>query len=67
MRYATCCGWENLQELDAVSGIRPWEETTELLERGMPVIDPHIDSAGWNWNENHGLWTGPDDRKDPAG
>lgn len=61
LKYATCCGWQNLQVLDAVSGIRPWEETTEILGRDLPMIDARVESPGWDWSEAHGLWTGPGD------
>jgi sugar/nucleoside kinase (ribokinase family) len=32
LTYATCCGWQNVQVLDAVSGIHPWDETTEMTK-----------------------------------
>jgi sugar/nucleoside kinase (ribokinase family) len=61
LKYATCLGWQNLQVLDAVSGIHTWEETTALLASGMPLIDIHNTSPGWKWHESRGLWAGPQD------
>lgn len=62
IRYATCCGWQNVQVLDAVSGIHPWDETTAMLERAMPLIDAHINEDGWRQDAASGLWFGPNDR-----
>lgn len=61
LQYATCCGWQNVQVLDAVSGIHAWDETTEMLAREMPHIDAHIDAKGWTWSDGYRLWAGPMD------
>ena len=61
LKYATCCGLQNVQVLDAVSGIKPWDETTEMLRRNMPLIDAHVSAPGWRWSETYGLWAGPSD------
>ena len=61
LKYATCLGWQNVQVLDAVSGIRNWDETTEILERNMPSIDARIAAEGWKFSERHGLWSGSGD------
>ena len=61
LKYASCTGWQNVQVLDAVSGIKPWLETTEIIERNMPIIDTNIKADGWHWSEIHGLWIGPND------
>lgn len=62
LKYATCLGWQNVQVLDAVSGIKNWDETTELIERKMPLIDANIEADGWWFSEDYGLWVGPGDR-----
>jgi hypothetical protein len=61
LKYATCCGLQNVRVLDAVSGIKSWQETTKMLEDGMPLIDARIDSAGWTWRKDVGIWAGPQD------
>lgn len=59
--YATCCGLQNVRVLDAVSGIRPWDETTAMLQSNLPLIDAHIHADGWTWSEHCRLWAGPGD------
>lgn len=63
LKYAVCLGWQNVQVLDAVSGIHTWDESTAFLKRNMPIIDAHISSPGWRWSEKEGLWFGPKDPK----
>lgn len=62
LKYATCCGLQNVRVLDAVSGIRTWDETTRMIEQGMPMIDARIESKGWTYFPQHALWAGPADR-----
>lgn len=61
LRYATCCGWQNVQVLDAVSGIHSWNETTAMLARGISHLDARVDAPGWAWDAANGLWRGPHD------
>ena len=61
LRYATCCGLQNVLVLDAVSGIKSWAQTTQMLENNMPMIDANISSDGWNFSQEHRLWSGPND------
>jgi sugar/nucleoside kinase (ribokinase family) len=61
LRTATCVGYENLQELDAVSGILSWDETLELLESGkLKPLDPNL-GDDWKAHDIPGLWIGPED------
>lgn len=61
LKYATCCGLQNVQSPDAASGIHSWDETTEMLREAMPMVDAHIDADGWKWSQQHGVWSGPND------
>lgn len=62
LKYANCVGYQNLHELDAVSGIKDWDETSTMLESGqlemiaLPWQDNH-----WRWNSEFQLWIGRDD------
>lgn len=62
LKAANCLGWQNVQVLDAVSGIRTWEETLGLMAAGLPTNDVHVSpDEGWVWQEEAGLWSGPAD------
>lgn len=50
LRTATLLGWQNLHSLDAVGGIRDWEETTKLLDDSLPTIDSKLGEK-WEWND----------------
>ncbi len=63
LKYANILGWQNVQTLDALSGIGSWEDSGALLAKKMPMIDVHIDAPGWTWREALGLWSGPRDSK----
>ncbi len=63
LKYANCLGYQNLHELDALSGIRTWEETTALLQHGQLQLNPlKIEEPGWHWEETEGVWSGPADQ-----
>lgn len=62
LKSANCTGYQNLHTLDAVSGIRTWEETQGLLRDGLPIIDPKLGDASWRHDAKAELWIGPDDR-----
>ncbi len=64
LKYACLVGWENVQELDAVSGIKSWAETQKIFEQGVTIHDITWESNEWLWNHQHQLWVGP---KDPLG
>jgi sugar/nucleoside kinase (ribokinase family) len=62
LKYATCCGLQNVRVLDAVSGIKCWDETTAMIASDLPMIDAHVDSREWKWIEEKKIWVGPGDR-----
>jgi sugar/nucleoside kinase (ribokinase family) len=57
---ANVAGHLNLLELDALSGLRPWEEVTALADSGkLTPIDPNIKTQGWNFDKSLGVYIGP--------
>ena len=66
LKAATCLGWQNLQTLDAVSGIRSWKETQAAYRRKMPLIKFPCTAGGWRWDDARLLWIGPDDFCQPG-
>lgn len=63
LKYANCLGYQNLHALDALSGIRTWEETTAQVASGALPMNPlRIEEPGWRWQESLGVWVGPADK-----
>ncbi|MBK9121397.1 MAG: carbohydrate kinase family protein [Phycisphaerales bacterium] len=63
LRVAACVGCQNLAALDAVSGIRSWQETWAMAQRSdLPWLDSWIEGQNWRRAEAAGLWLGPRDR-----
>ena len=64
LKAANCLGWQNIQVLDAVSGIHSWKETQAFLKRDMPMEELVLDKApGWTWDKTFKMWHGPNDRR----
>lgn len=61
LRVAVCVGWQNLQALDALSGIRSWSETQRLLQQRLPCLPAGTFPKGWVWRKQEGVWSGPED------
>jgi len=59
MKYANCVGFQNLHELDAVSGIGNWDRTTAMLESGqLEMRELSLPPDNWHWNDEFQLWVG---------
>ncbi len=61
LRLAVTCGLQNVQVLDAVSGITSYDQTANLMNQDLPLIDPNINDDNWQWSQQHQLWAGPGD------
>jgi len=60
LKYANCLGYENLHELDALSGIKSWAETSQLIDSSkLELNDAMVAGEGWYWDEEEQLWIGP--------
>jgi sugar/nucleoside kinase (ribokinase family) len=56
LKFANCLGFQNLHELDALSGIKSWGETLKLVEKAeLEMIRFQLDDP-WVWNEKLMLW-----------
>jgi len=62
LKYACMCGAQNVQVLDAVSGIRNWRQTTKAIMNSWPKNELNVKSKGWKLNEVENLWYGPEDK-----
>lgn len=63
LRLAILIGWQNLQELDAVSGIKPWAETEPLIDVDRPTIDARLEASGWTYDPGVRVWKSPRDAR----
>jgi len=53
---AVAVGACNVEAADALSGIRPWDETLGRIAAGWPRRALAIDAAGWRFDAEQGLW-----------
>jgi sugar/nucleoside kinase (ribokinase family) len=56
---AVAVGACNVEAADALSGIRPWEETLARIAGGWPRHAAPINAPGWVFNTAHGVWFKP--------
>jgi len=57
LKYANCVGYQNLHELDAVSGIKNWNQTSIMVDsRQLEMIDLRLQSDLWLWSSKFQLW-----------
>jgi sugar/nucleoside kinase (ribokinase family) len=60
LQFANVAGYLNLHALDALSGLKPWNEVEALLYSGkLQSIDPRIHSDGWSYDEKVKIYMGP--------
>jgi len=63
IKSAACLGFQNLHHLDAVSGIKSWEETQKMLKSGtLKPKELKMQATGWYWDKSLALWFGPNDK-----
>ena len=58
---AVAVGACNVETVDAVSGIRPWDETLRRVTDGWEQRRLDIETPGWRFDAGHRLWVGPGD------
>ncbi|MDZ7263197.1 MAG: carbohydrate kinase family protein [candidate division KSB1 bacterium] len=64
LKFANCVGYQNLHELDAVSGIHDWEYTCSLVnQKNLTMIDIGLPENDWRWDAAVELWIGKEDRR----
>lgn len=54
---AVAVGACNVEAADALSGIRPWDETLRRVAAGWPRHEMKLTAPGWRCNLRYGLWT----------
>jgi sugar/nucleoside kinase (ribokinase family) len=53
---AVAVGACNVEAADALSGVRPWDETLGRVAAGWPRHTLALDAAGWRFDAADGLW-----------
>lgn len=57
LKIANCLGFQNLHELDALSGIKSWAETLKLVENHeLEMVNFKFDDPDWVWDKKMMLW-----------
>jgi sugar/nucleoside kinase (ribokinase family) len=63
LQIANTVGWQNVQEIDTLSGIRNWQSTLEMLEdKNRPRNPVGLDSDEWRYCESEQVYYGPKDK-----
>jgi sugar/nucleoside kinase (ribokinase family) len=66
VKIANIVGWQNVQAIDALSGIRDWQGTLELLEDKNRERNPvGLEPNAWRYSESQHVYYGPNDRLVP--
>jgi sugar/nucleoside kinase (ribokinase family) len=60
---ANAVGASNVTAVDALSGVKSWEETRDRLNRGWMPADLEVKGAGWRAIDRRRLWAGPRHRE----
>jgi sugar/nucleoside kinase (ribokinase family) len=51
---AAAAGACNVEAADALSGVRPWDETLARIDGGWTTFPMHL--PGWTFDNQHGVW-----------
>ncbi len=64
LRVACATGAECVQAYDALSGIKPLEETVELLKKGWEKVRLSMESSYCRYDPQREIWAAPEDAKE---
>jgi sugar/nucleoside kinase (ribokinase family) len=53
---AVAVGACNVEAADALSGVRPWDETLRRVAAGWPRRESSLDAAGWRFDARQASW-----------
>lgn len=63
LQVANTVGWQNVREVDAISGIEDWQTTLKMInDKSRQKNELEISEAGWQYDENEQVFYGPNDR-----
>ena len=62
-KMSSSLGFQNLHALDAISGIRGWQESVAITQdNSVDVISPNVEGPGWSFDESTDIYRGPADQ-----
>lgn len=61
LTFAVAVGACNVERLDALSGIRTWDETSRRIRAGWERQPLELHASGWRFDTGCALWRGPCD------
>ena len=63
LQMANTVGWQNVQAIDALSGIKNWQSILELLrDKNRPRNPVGLESDDWHYCESQQVYYGPGDK-----
>jgi len=63
LKIANAAGWQNVQEIDTLTGIKDWKSTIEFVkDKNKPCNELTIDAEGWRYSETEKIFLGPQDK-----
>ena len=62
MRFLCAVGAHNVQVLDAVSGVKSWEQTSTQIQAGWAKNDVDIPLSGWKYSDKAKHYLGPSNK-----
>ncbi|MDI4645180.1 carbohydrate kinase family protein [Cohnella hashimotonis] len=66
MTSAVAVGACSVEQLGATSGIVPWDQVQARIRSDWERLPVGRPLADWRWEEQAGIWTGPEDRRSNA-
>jgi sugar/nucleoside kinase (ribokinase family) len=62
LKVANTVGWQNVREVDTISGIEDWPRTLEMVSDKSRKRNPlDINESGWQYNTDDQVFYGPSD------
>lgn len=63
VNFAVAVGACNVEAIDALSGIRTWDETQARMNSGWEKLNNIPPAENWEYNEMYSMFFGPDDKR----
>ena len=56
LQFANCVGSQNIRQLDALSGIKTWDETVAMVAANLEQNKLDPETPGWEWDAKWRMW-----------